>query len=133
MDDAKNTKGVKQDDASLKIPKEIQAKYPDLIKLIKETESMNEDERAYWFDLIPIMTDEQISNLREILLSEKKKLEELDHKYQQELLEINKKQKSGWQAVEQKEKKKKIKEKEMQAEEQEKKEEKKILEDLESF
>ena len=60
-----------------------------LIKLILNTESMDDEERQYWFDIMPSMTKEQVSRLFNILETERKKLEELDKKYQKEIDALN--------------------------------------------
>ena len=67
---------------------EIQAQYPDLIKMILKTESMDNKERQYWVDLLPIMTPEQIQNLFDILDNERKKLAEIDSYYSKKVNEI---------------------------------------------
>ena len=46
---------------------EMQAQYNELVKLIIETESMDDDEKQYWFDIMPSMTDDQIDRLFNIL------------------------------------------------------------------
>jgi len=46
-------------------------------ELIVATESMDNDERQYWFDIMPSMTDAQIDRLYDILDTEKRKLQEL--------------------------------------------------------
>ncbi len=53
------------------IPAVVQEKYPNLVPLILETESMDDEEREYWFQILPIMTPEQVEKFREILISEK--------------------------------------------------------------
>jgi len=78
----------KKTKADFNIPYGIEEKYSDLIELILNTESMNDEERQYWFSIMPVMTDAQINRLEEILLEEKKKLEELDEKYEEELRQI---------------------------------------------
>lgn len=60
------------------VPKLIRQKFPDLVKLIFETESMDDDEREYWLQIMPIMTEEQIIKFRNILVNEKEQLEKLD-------------------------------------------------------
>ena len=60
-------------------------KYPELIQLIKASESMNDEERQYWINILPIMTPEQIQNLRDILENERKQLAAIDAKYQTEI------------------------------------------------
>ncbi len=52
---------------------EVQAQYNELIQLILETESMDDDEKQYWFDIMPSMTDDQVDRLFNILETEKKK------------------------------------------------------------
>ena len=81
------------------IPETVKQQYPDLIPLILQTESMTDDERQYWFQILPIMTDEQVKKLREILDNEKKQLENLDKKYDKEVKKINDKHVIEWKAA----------------------------------
>ena len=71
--------------AGLQIPAEVQQKFGDLIALVKASESMNDEERQYWINILPIMTPEQIGNLRDILENERKQLAAIDTKYQTEI------------------------------------------------
>lgn len=68
-------------DPAVHIPDDIQAKFPELVQLILGSESMNNEERQYWVNILPIMTPEQVQNLREILENEKRQLEAIDKKY----------------------------------------------------
>jgi hypothetical protein len=70
----KNMAQIQKDDITFTITDELQAKYPELIELIIATESMDNDERQYWFDIMPSMTDTQIDRLYDILETERKKL-----------------------------------------------------------
>jgi hypothetical protein len=70
---------------------------------------MDDDERQYWFDIMPSMTDEQIDRLYSILDTEKKKLEKLEEKYQNEIKNLNEKHLIEWQEFQMKDSKKKIK------------------------
>lgn len=88
---------------------EVQAQYPELIKLILNTESMDNNEKQYWFDIIPSMTDEQIDRLFDILETERRKLEELEVKYQEEIKNLNEKHLIEWQEFQTKESREKIK------------------------
>lgn len=99
---------IQKDNKTFQIQDEIQVKYPELIKLIIKTESMDDDERQYWFDIMPSMTDEQIDRLFDILETERKKLEALEVKYQKEIKALNEKHLIEWQEVKIKEWKKKI-------------------------
>lgn len=99
---------IQKDDSSFQVADEIQAKYPELIDLIVATESMDNDERQYWFDIMPSMTDPQVDRLYDILETEKKKLQELEVKYQKEIKSLNEKHLIEWQEVQVKEGKKKV-------------------------
>jgi len=94
------------------ISDEIQSQYSELIKMVLATESMDDDERQYWFDIMPSMTDSQIDRLFNILDTERKKLEELELKYQKEIKSLNEKHLIEWQEFQMKDSKKKIKEEE---------------------
>ncbi len=63
------------------IPDETQKKFPDLVVLILESQSMNDQERNYWLQVLPVMTEDQVKELRDILETEKRKLAEIDKKY----------------------------------------------------
>jgi hypothetical protein len=95
----------------------MQAEYPELIKLILATESMDDEERQYWFDIMPSMNDNQIDRLFNILETERKKLEELEAKYQDEIKSLNEKHLIEWQDFQMKDSKQKIKAQEDQDEE----------------
>lgn len=97
---------------SFNISDEILANYKELVDLILITESMDDDERQYWFDILPSMTDEQIDRLFSILDTEKKKLEKLEEKYQDEIKNLNEKHLIEWQEFQLKDTKKKIKDQE---------------------
>ena len=104
-------------DGKYKIPPIVAKKYPDLVELIKKTESMSDDERDYWFQILPIMTEDQVARLRKILDDEAKQLAKLDEQYQDELSKLNKKHVTEWDVMEKK------KEREARAEEEAKSEE----------
>ncbi|NIA02525.1 MAG: hypothetical protein GWP15_04015 [Nitrospirae bacterium] len=80
---------VKEAEEKYIIPALVREKFPDLVKLIYETESMNNEEREYWMQIMPIMTEEQIVKFREILVNEKDQLAKLDNEYEQEVGRIN--------------------------------------------
>jgi len=73
------------------IPQLVREKFPDLVKLIHETESMNEEEREYWLKIMPIMTEEQIVKFRNILVNEKEQLSKLDKEYEGQMNKMNQK------------------------------------------
>ncbi len=112
------------------IPAMVREKFPDLIKLIKETESMNDEEREYWFQILPIMTEEQIQKFRGILVNEKEQLARLDKEYEEELNKLNEKHMVEWKNFESKEKRKALSAAEEQAKISEKSQEEELLKRL---
>lgn len=71
--------------SGITISDDLRTKFPDLIELILQSESMNDEERQYWVNILPIMTPEQVQNLRDILDNEKAQLSAIDEKYSSQL------------------------------------------------
>jgi len=69
------------DKTTLTIPADIAAKFGELVGLIQASKSMDNSERQYWIDVLPIMSEDQIQNLRGILDNEKKQLAEAEATY----------------------------------------------------
>ncbi len=99
---------LKQNWKTFTISDETLASYNELVNMILETESMDNDERQYWFDIMPSMTETQIDRLYNILDTERNKLQELEVKYQEEIKELNEKHLIEWQEFQMKDSKKKI-------------------------
>lgn len=115
------------------VPKLVQEKFPDLINLIKTTESMDEDERDYWFQILPIMTEDQIAKFRGILVTEKQQLQKLDQEYENELSRLNEKHMIEWKEFESKEKRKELAVKEKTSEQEEREKEEELLKRLQNI
>lgn len=64
-----------------KIPEKLRENDPELVMMVLETESMDDDERQYWFNLADVMRPEQIEKLRGILTREREKMAEIEKKY----------------------------------------------------
>ena len=64
--------------AQVSIPAAVQEKYPDIAEMIMKSVSMDNEERNYWFSVLPVMTDDQVKELRDILESEQKKLAQIE-------------------------------------------------------
>ena len=79
---------ITEAEAKYIVPALVREKFSDLVKLIYETESMNEEEREYWLQIMPIMSEEQIVKFREILVNERDQLAKLDKEYQQEMQKV---------------------------------------------
>ncbi len=56
----------------------------DVVVLILRSKSLDsQQEKQSWFDLLPLMNEEQVTKLRDILTREKQKLDEIEKKYEQ--------------------------------------------------
>ncbi len=112
------------------ISQEVLDKHPKLIQLIVETESMTDAERTYWFQILPIMTEEQVEKLRGILIKEKEQLAKLDSEYEKELKRINDKHILEWKEQETRKKREERQKAENAVEAEESKAEEDILSKL---
>jgi len=83
--------------APFTIPEQFLQSMPDLIVLVLLSKSMdNHEEKQSWFSLLPMMNDEQIMKLKDILTREKQKLEEIEAKYEQKKDDIKTKMVNKW-------------------------------------
>ena len=74
------------------IPVNFIQSMPELITLVINSKSIDtEQEKQSWFSLLPLMNDEQIARLNDILTREKAKLAEIQQKYDEKKVEIKKK------------------------------------------
>ncbi|OIP80364.1 hypothetical protein COW94_04975 [Candidatus Peregrinibacteria bacterium CG22_combo_CG10-13_8_21_14_all_44_10] len=121
---------TQQDDTKYNISDEVKAKYPQLVELIKATESMTDAEKIYWFQILPIMTDEQVDKLKKILTKEKEQLTKLDSEYEKELKRINDKHLIEWKDFETKKSREMRQREEAAADDEEAKAEEDILSKL---
>lgn len=115
------------------IPESVKDTFPDLVALLIKTESMNDEERDYWFQVIPIMSEEQIIKLRTILVNEREQLKKIDEEYEGEMQKLGEAHKSDWNAFEAQQKKAAIVQAESQHEETEKNQEADLLKKLEEI
>ena len=73
----------------LNIPDNFLEAEPDLTVLILRSRSLaKNEEKQNWFNLIPMMNQEQIEKLRDILTRERDKIAEIEAKYEQKKQEI---------------------------------------------
>ena len=106
---------------------------PALIDLILKTESMKDEERKYWFQLLPIMSTEQVKKLQNILQNEKDQLTELDKKYESEVAKLNANNAPSWNPAEATAKRKKVEAQEKADQEKETGAEEDILSQIENM
>jgi len=113
------------------IPEEFLETDVELIILILQSKALETDEdKQNWFNLLPLMTEEQVYKLKEILLKEKKKLEEIEHKYAEKKRQIRQKYLLRWQKLWYIDKIEEIHKKEQQVKSKEEEEAEKLLENL---
>lgn len=67
------------------VPADVREKFGELVDMILASESMNDDERRYWIDILPAMSPEQVSKLRDILVRERDQLAAIDAKYSKDM------------------------------------------------
>lgn len=90
---------ITRDGFTFTILDEIQVQYTELVDLIVGSESIDNNEKQYWFDILPSMTHDQIDRLFNILMTERHQLEELNMKYQEEIKTLNEKHLIEWQSL----------------------------------
>lgn len=85
---------------SFDIPDDFLEKNHDLVILVLNSRSLaKNEEKQSWFNLVPVMNEDQINKLRGILEKEKEKIEEIENKYEQKKQEIKKKYQEKFDAV----------------------------------
>jgi len=117
------------------VPEKLLTGDQELVVLIMQSESMDDGEKQYWFNLTEAMNEEQVEKLRDILVREKQKLAEIDSKYGKKELEDPAvvKARIEQKAQRQAENRQKLREREKAVEEQERREEEDILKELEAI
>jgi|GEM_PF-311823 len=119
--------------AKFQIPPDMQKKYPELIDLVVMTESMTDDERQYWFQIMPVMSEQQLLKFQGILETERKQLQKLDQEYEAQLQKLNQRHVVEWQEFESREKRREIHEAEKSAEAEEQQAEEDLLNQLDNL
>ena len=85
---------------SFDIPEDFIQDMPEVIELVLKSKSIDShEEKQSWFDLMPVMNDEQLDKLKDILMREKAKLQEIENKYEDKKTEIKKKYLLKWQKM----------------------------------
>lgn len=82
------------------IPEDFIVDMPELIEMVLVSKSIDtQEEKQNWFNLLPLMNDQQLARLREILMKEKEKLQEIEQNYEKKKMEIKKKYLLKWQKM----------------------------------
>lgn len=120
--------------SAVTIPPDLKKKFPKLIALILGSESMNDEERQYWINILPVMSEDQQKNLEEILQNEKDQLAAIDAKYAKEMESMGVSEKSVEEmAKERKERREKRRKGEAEGEVEEERKEQEILRAIEGL
>jgi hypothetical protein len=61
------------------IPQVVLDKYPELVEMLKKSESIDDEEKKYWFGALETMDEGQVDSLKGILDDEKIELEEIEN------------------------------------------------------
>lgn len=86
------SQALRESAGTFTIPEEFIKTMPDLIELVLESKSLEKnDEKQSRFNLLPLMNEDQITKLRDILTREKQKLAEIEQKYQAKKQEMSQK------------------------------------------
>jgi len=115
---------------TLNVSEDVQKKFPDLVELIKKSQSMNQEERQYWVDVLLIMSEDQIQNLKKILGNEKMQIEAANQNLQKGIAEDEEKVKIHFDEIKYKEKKRILREAEGKFEKDEKENEATLLQEI---
>lgn len=114
-----------------RIPAQFLQEKTELVVMILQSRSMDTDkDKQDWFNLMPVMSAEQIEKLNGILTREKEKLAEIEKKYEEKKVAIKKKYLMRWQNMGYIKKINDLQEKESQAREQEEQEADSLLDNL---
>ncbi|MBM3227470.1 hypothetical protein FJZ27_01235 [Candidatus Peribacteria bacterium] len=117
--------------SAVTVPPETMEKFHDLVELILASESMNDEERQYWINILPIMTPEQIQNLNQILNQERQQLAVIDQKYGKEISAMQKSEIVRRTEQVRSERKRKLQSKELKSREQEDRAAQELLQNIE--
>jgi len=112
------------------ISESLKRRFPEMVELILSARSMTEDEKKYWTQLLPLMPDDQMSELKNILLDEKNSLATIDAKYNEQKAMLDELEKSLSKQERLSGKIKQLRQVEAREEDQENIEQEKILNEL---
>jgi hypothetical protein len=113
------------------IPDYFLENHPDAVILVLNSRSLSkDDEKQNWFNLVPMMNEEQINKLKDILIRERDKIAEIEEKYEKKKEEIREKYQARFDAVSYQKTMSSMKNKEELVREQEKEEAEDLLKNL---
>ncbi len=117
--------------SKFEIPDYFLENHPDAVILVLNSRSLSKDEeKQNRFNLVPMMNEEQISKLKDILIRERDKIAEIEEKYWKKKEEIREKYQARFDAVTYEKTMSNMKNKEELVREQEKEEAEDLLKNL---
>ncbi len=117
--------------SKFEIPDYFLENHPDAVILVLNSRSLSKDEeKQNRFNLVPMMNEEQISKLKDILIRERDKIAEIEEKYWKKKEEIREKYQARFDAVTYEKTMSNIKNNEELVREQEKEEAEDLLKNL---
>ncbi|HPC34411.1 MAG TPA: hypothetical protein PLP73_02015 [Candidatus Absconditabacterales bacterium] len=117
--------------SKFEIPDYFLENHPDAVILVLNSRSLSKDEeKQNRFNLVPMMNEEQISKLKDILIRERDKIAEIEEKYGKKKEEIREKYQARFDAVTYEKTMSNMKNKEELVREQEKEEAEDLLKNL---
>ena len=84
------------DDATVTADQASTDELAQVKQLVETTTALRDEERQYWLDLLPSMNQEQLAQLKDILHTEQKNLDDIDQKYDQQLEAVGEKYLKRW-------------------------------------
>ena len=117
--------------SKFEIPDYFLENHPDAVILVLNSRSLSKDEeKQNRFNLVPMMNEEQLSKLKDILIRERDKIAEIEEKYWKKKEEIREKYQARFDAVTYEKTMSNMKNKEELVREQEKEEAEDLLKNL---
>ena len=59
------------------IPEFVQEKYSLIVDMLKKSKNIDKEEKQYWFGALETMDDDQVQNLKEILIDEQEETKDI--------------------------------------------------------
>jgi hypothetical protein len=96
---------VTSNGSTFTVEESVQQKHPEIVALVLNSQSLDNEEKQQWLNLIPQMTEEKIEKLSKILVIEKNQLSENTGVAPADIAATNQKHLEEWQELQTKGKK----------------------------
>jgi len=75
------------------VSEELMGTYPELIQMLFDSEAVGFEEKKYWLQLLPLMSEDHVQKLRNILQSERAQARETEEEVDKITFELDEKAK----------------------------------------